>query len=301
MNGWASSTCATNGKVVVAFFGRGGLHGYSLDGKPLWSRDLGQFEGPWGTAASPIFYRDTVIQNCDSESKESSLLAVDYRTGETVWSTPRANMRGWSTPILIKTPKREELILNSHTGVRAYDPQTGRELWWCKGFNGRGEPVPAFGHGLVFCVNGLAGDIYAARPGGEGDVTDQDRVWHTPRRAGRDLPSPVVIGNYMLVISMGGVLSCYDCTTGKELWKERLNGKYSSSPLVVGRQAWFQSEEGGTTAVEPGDKMTIAATNTLDSTTDEIFRASLVPSQGQIFSRSTKFLYCIGDKSRASK
>ena len=71
MNGWASSTCATNGKVVVAFFGRGGLHGYSLDGKPLWSRDLGRFDGPWGTAASPIFYGDTVIQNCDSESQGS--------------------------------------------------------------------------------------------------------------------------------------------------------------------------------------------------------------------------------------
>lgn len=294
MNGWASSTCATNGKVVVAFFGRGGLHGYSLDGKPLWSRDLGRFDGPWGTAASPIFYRDTVIQNCDSESKEASLVAVDYRTGETVWSTPRANMRGWSTPILIKTPKREELVLNSHAGVRAYDPQTGRELWWCKGFNGRGEPVPAYGHGLVFCVNGLAGDIYAARPGGEGDVTDQDRVWHTPRRAGRDLPSPVVIDKYLLVISMAGILTCYDCASGKELWKERIGEKFSSTPLVAEGRAYFQNDVGETFVVEPGEKLNVVARGKLASESDELFRSALVPSQGQIFIRSTKHLYCIG-------
>ena len=294
MNGWASSTCATNGKVVVAFFGRGGLHGYSLDGKPLWSRDLGVFEGPWGTAASPIFYGDTVIQNCDSESKDAALLAVDYRTGETVWSTPRASIRGWSTPIVIRTPGREELILNSHAGVRSYDPSTGRELWWCQGFNGRGEPVPAYGHGLLYCVNGLAGDIYAVRPGGEGDVTARDRVWHTPRRAGRDLPSPVVIDNYLLVLSMAGILTCYDCPSGQELWKERIGEKFSSSPLVAEGRAYLQNDAGETTVVVPGEKLNVVAQSKLDSESDELFRAALVPSRGQLFIRSTKRLYCIG-------
>ncbi len=294
MNGWASSTCATNGKVVVAFFGRGGLHAYSLDGKPLWSRDLGRFNGPWGTAASPIFYGDTVIQNCDSESAEASLLAVDYRSGETVWSTPRANLRGWSTPIVIRTPQRDELILNSHAGVRSYDPKTGRELWWCQGFNGRGEPVPAYAQGLVHVVNGLPGDIYAVRPGGEGDVTASNRVWHTPRRAGRDLPSPVAIDNYLLVMSMAGILTCYDCTTGAELWKERVGEKFSSSPLVSEGRAYFQSDAGETVVVKPGDKLEIVAKSKLASESDELFRAALVPSQGQILIRSTKFLYCIG-------
>jgi outer membrane protein assembly factor BamB len=296
MNGHASATCATNGKVVVAFFGRGGLHGYSLDGKHLWSRDLGRFEGPWGTAASPIFYGDTVIQNCDSESKEASLLAVDYRTGETVWSTPRSVIRGWSTPIVIKTPKGEELVLNGHEGVRGYDPATGRELWFCKGFSGRGEPVPAYAHGLLYVVNGLAGDIYAVRPGGEGEVTATHRVWNTPRRAGRDLPSPVVIGNYLLVCSMPGILFSYDCATGKELWKERIGQKFATTPLVAEGRAYFHSEEGDTVVVEPGEKLNIVAKSKLASSSDELFRASLVPCQGQILIRSNKFLYCIGVK-----
>jgi outer membrane protein assembly factor BamB len=294
MNGWASATCATNGSVVVAFFGRGGLHGYSLSGEHLWSRDLGQFDGPWGTAASPVIYGDTVIQNCDSESKEASLLAVDARTGQTVWNTPRENMRGWSTPLLIHAASGDELLLNSHRGVRSYDPKTGQELWWCRGFNGRGEPVPAFAHGLAYVVNGLAGDIYSVRPGGQGDVTETHRAWHTPRKSGRDLPSPVVIDNYLMAISMAGVLSCYDCTSGKELWKERLGAKYSSSPLVVGKRVYFQNEEGETTVVEPGDKLNIVATNKLNSASDELFRSALVPSHSQVFDRSTKYLYAIG-------
>jgi len=296
MNGWASATCATNGKVVVAFFGHGGLHGYSLDGKHLWSRDLGEFAGPWGTAASPIFYGDTIIQNCDSESPESSLLSVRADTGETVWSTPRATMRGWSTPIVIQTPDREELILNSHAGVRAYDPKHGGELWHCEGFAGRGEPVPAYAHGRLYVVNGLAGDIYSVRPGGSGDVTATHRLWHTPRRAGRDLPSPVAIGNYLLVASMAGILTCYDCESGRELWKERIGEKFSSSPLVSNGRAYFQNDAGETIVVEPADKLNIVAKSKIESASDELFRSALVPSNGQILIRSTKHLYCVGRK-----
>jgi outer membrane protein assembly factor BamB len=296
MNGWASATCATNGKVVIAFFGRGGLHGYSLDGKHLWSRDLGQFDGPWGTAASPVFYGDTVIQNCDSESKESSIAAFDSRTGETIWNTPREAVRGWSTPLLIHTAGRDELVLNGEKGVRGYDPATGRELWFCKGFAGRGEPVPAFAHGNLYVVNGLAGDVYSVRPGGDGNVTETHRVWHTPRRGGRDLPSPVVIGNYMLAISMPGILFCYDCQTGQELWKERLAANYSSTPLVAEGHAYFQNDAGETVVVEAGDSIKTVAKSKLTSEGDELFRAAIVPCQGKLLIRSTKALYCVGGK-----
>ncbi len=178
--------------------------------------------------------------------------------------------------------------------MRSYDPKTGRELWWCQGFNGRGEPVPAYAHGLLYVVNGLSGDVYAVRPGGEGDVTAEHRVWHTPRKSGRDLPSPVVIDKYLLVMSMGGVLNCYDCETGKELWKERVSQKFSASPLVSEGRAYFQNDEGETFVVKPGEQIEVVAKSELKAGDDEIFRAALVPSRGQIFSRSTKNLYCIG-------
>ncbi len=301
MNGWASATCATNGKIVVAFFGRGGLHAYSLDGKPLWSRDLGRFDGPWGTAACPIFHGSLVIQNCDSESKEAALVAVDSQTGETVWSTPRPTIRGWSTPLVIRAQEREELILNGHHGVRGYDPATGKELWFCKGYNGRGEPVPAYGHGLLYVINGLPGELYAVRPGGAGDVSETHRAWHVARKSGRDLPSPVVIDNYLLSTSMAGIMFCNDCLSGKELWKERVGANYSSSPIVSEGRAYFQNDAGETVVIKPGEKLEIVATNSLSPAADEIFRAALVPSQGQIFSRSTKALYCIGTSAGSTK
>ena len=294
MNGHASATCATNGKIVVAFFGRGGLHAYSLDGERVWSRDLGEFKNPWGSAASPIFYKDLVIQNCDSESPDASLVAFDYRTGVTVWSTPRRVIRGWSTPIIIKTPEREELVLNGHYNLRGYDPVTGRDLWSCESFNGRGEPVPAFAHGLMYVINGLWGDIYCVRPGGEGDVTTTHRVWHTPRRAGRDLPSPVVIDKYLLACSMSGILFCYDTETGAELWKQRIGPKYCATPLVAEGRAYFHSEDGQTTVVQPGPSFNKVAQSKIECEDDELFRSSLVPCQGQIFIRSNKTLYCIG-------
>ena len=303
MNGWASATCVTDGDVLVAFFGRGGMHAYSLDGKPLWTRDLGPFDGPWGTAACPIIVGDHVIQNGDSES-EAFLIALDKRTGKTVWSTPRESLRGWSTPIVIDVSGQgkaahKELVLNGHNGVRGYDPATGKELWFCKGYNGRGEPIPAAAHGLLFVVNGLAGDVYAVRPGGSGDVSETHRVWHTPRKAGRDLPSPIVVDNFLLVLSMNGILTCYDTSGGKELWKERIGEHFSASPLAAGGLVYFQNESGETIVVRPGPQLDVVARNKLAAGSDELFRASPTPSEGQLFLRSDRFLYCVGERKPA--
>jgi outer membrane protein assembly factor BamB len=295
MNGWATPTCATDGERVFAFFGRGGLHAFSVEGKPLWSRDLGTFEGPWGTAASPVLVGDLVVQNCDAE-KEAYLLAVDRRTGKTVWKTPREvpDRGGWSTPVLVKVGEKQELVLNGAKAVTGYDPVTGERLWSCKSFNGRGEPTATPGRGLVYLVNGLKGDIYAVRPGGRGDVTGTHMAWHTPRRGGRDQPSPVVVGNYMVVADMGGITTCYEADSGKELWKERLVGKFSSSPIAAEGRVYFQNEAGVTYVLEPGPKMKLVSQNSLDAPAREEFRASLTPSAGQMFIRSDRTLYCIG-------
>jgi outer membrane protein assembly factor BamB len=300
MNGWATPTCATDGETVVAFFGKGGLHAYRVDGQALWSRGLGKFAGPWGTAASPLLVGDLVIQNCDAE-EEAFLIALDKRTGKQVWRTPRdvPDRGGWSTPVLVQAGSRAELVLNGAKAVTAYDPATGKRLWFCRSFNGRGEPTATPGHGLLFMVNGLRGDFYAVRPGGAGDVTKSHLAWHTPRRGGRDQPSPLVLGEYVLVTDMAGVATCYEAKSGKELWKERLNGTFSSSPIAAGGLAYFQSEEGTTYVLEPGPTMKLVARNTLGTSDGALFRASLAASAGQIFSRSDRALYCLGRKSGA--
>jgi outer membrane protein assembly factor BamB len=295
MNGWASASCVTDGQVVVAFFGRGGLHAYSLDGQHLWSRDLGAFESPWGTAACPIVVDGLVVQNCDSD-ENAFLAAFDKRTGKEVWRTKRRDHRGWSTPVVIHTAARRELVLNGHEGVQAYDPATGRELWFCKSFNGRGEPTVTPAGELLLVVNGLAGDFYAVRPGGAGDVTATHMAWHTPRKGGRDCPSPIVIGDFAIVCDMTGIATCYSVADGHIYWKERLAGKFSGSPIAAAGLVYLVNEAGHTMVIKPGPTLQIVAENDLPAGKDEIFRASPTPCDGQLFIRSTSALYCIGKR-----
>lgn len=299
MNGWASATCATDGERVYAFFGRGGgLFCYTRDGEKLWDLPLGDFPGPWGTAACPVLTESFVIQNCDAEG-DAKLIGVDKLTGKIVWSTPRENQRGWSTPLLIHANGKTLAVLNGHTGTRCYEAETGKELWFCPGFNGRGEPtVTPNDAGHLFVVNGLAGDVYAIRNGGSGNVGQSHRLWHTPRKSGRDLPSPAVVGSHLLVMAMKGILTCYSTADGAIEWEERVGGNFSASPVVADNKALFVSEDGEVVVVDPVATPHLARRNSVGPAANEIFRSSLAAHDGQWLLRSDKTLYCIGAKSK---
>ena len=298
MNSRATPTCATDGERVYAFFGPAGFHCFDLDGKLLWSKDLGGFPGGWGIAASPAIVDDMVIQNCDC-SGPSRLVAFDRKSGEIKWDTVRKEKPrgGWSTPILIDFDGKKELVLNGEFGVRGYDPSTGSELWFCQGFNGRGAPVPDFSGDTLFVINGKPGDLYAVKPGGSGEVTKTHMVWHQGRKAGRDLPSPAVVGKYMIAVDMGGIGACFDTETGNVLWNDRLGvpGQFAASPLVANGLVYFTNVFGGETVViKPGPKMDIVAKNGVGGKPDEIFRATIAPINGKVLIRSQSRLFCVG-------
>lgn len=299
MNSFATPTCVTDGERVIAFFGPAGIHCYDLDGKKIWSRDLGTFPGSWGTAASPIIVANKVIQNCDAQG-ESSLIAFNKYDGEIVWQTKREDKPrgGWSTPVLVDVGKRQELVLNGEFGVRGYDPESGKELWFCKAFNGRGSPIPDFDGSNLFVVNGKPGDLYAVKPGGSGDVTKSRMTWHAKRTRGRDLPSPAVVNGYVMVVGMPGEATCYDAKTGKIHWSEKLplekRGEFAAAPLVANGLVYFTSVYGGETVViKPGKKMNVVAQNSLGADRAELFRATLSPIDGRLYARSQSTLYCI--------
>ena len=297
MNGHATPTCATDGERVIAFFGRAGVHCFDLNGKTIWSQSVAEFPGPWGCAASPILAGDRVIQNCDAQG-ESSIVALDKKTGKIVWRTPRGDkpMGGWGTPIEIRTDMRSEVVVNSEQGLDAYDPATGKQLWNCRGFNGRGEPVPEYARGLLFVVNGKAGDIYAVRPGGSGDVSETHRAWHTPRPKVRDVSSPIVVGDYLFAIDMKGNAVTYDSRSGKVLWSEKIPGAFTASPVESGGLIYINTESGETLVIRPGPKFDLVARNSIGDRTGELFRASITPIGGRIYLRSNRALYCVGAK-----
>jgi outer membrane protein assembly factor BamB len=296
MNGWATSTCVTDGERVYASFGKGGLHCYTVEGKHVWSRELGKFfsRTKRGTASSPIVHGDLVIWNGDSES-DPFLFGLNKLTGETVWKADRPAKEGYSTPIIVDANGRQELILNGDPFVAGYDPLSGKQLWFCKSFAPRGEPSVTFADGLVYVVNGQPGDVYTVRPGGSGNVTSTHMVWHTPRKLGRDQPAPIVANGYMLVANMEGVLVCYEAKMGKELWRERMTtSKITAAPAAADGRVYWLDESGQTTVIEPGPTYKVLAQNSLGATSQEIFRATPTPYRGQFFIRSDTTLYCIG-------
>ena len=294
MNLFASATCATDGKRVVAFFGRGGIHCYDFEGMKLWARDLGVFQGPWGTGASPVLHENLVIQNCDAEDK-ASIVALDKKTGKTVWETPRKLYRGWSSPLLVKTERGTEVVLNGDQGVNAYDAKSGKELWFSAGHGGRGTPtVTRYEETLIVLGGRTRGYMFAVKPGGNGTIVGADQVWQTSRKGGRDLPSPIVSGKYLVIVSLRpAVATCYDAGTGKELNKLRLEGNFSASPIAANGLIYVPNESGDVFVLKPGEELELVAQNRIDTAGSGLFRASVTPNHGELLVRSHRFLYCV--------
>jgi outer membrane protein assembly factor BamB len=221
-------------------------------------------------------------------------VGLNKQTGKTVWETPRERLRGWSTPLRIETPQRTEIAVNGELGVTAYDPVTGKELWFCKGDRGRGTPTVTRHEDILIAVSGRPGDMFAMRPGGRGTVNDTHEVWRTTRKGGRDLPSPIVVGNYLIVVSLQpGLATCYDATTGKELDKLRLEGNFAASPISAQGLVYIPNEAGDVYVLEPGEKLKVVAKNQIACSDEEIFRASITPSHGDLLLRSNRVLYCV--------
>jgi outer membrane protein assembly factor BamB len=293
MNMFASATCAVDGERVIAFFGHAGLHCLDLDGNRIWERKLGPFVNPWGTASSPVIHGDLVVQNCESE-ETSFLLGVDKQSGETAWRTRRESVRGWSTPILVGVAGKQELIINSELGVNGYDPFTGKDLWFSRGERGRGTPTVVEQDGVVVAVSGRPGAMWATKPGGRGDVNSTHEVWRTTRKAGRDLGSPIIVGEYLFVVSYRpGVASVYDLKTGNELAKSRLAGNVSASPIAAGGHLYVPNESGVVFVIKADQSLEVVAKNQIAAEEDELFRASIAAADGRMYVRSDHALYCI--------
>jgi outer membrane protein assembly factor BamB len=224
------------------------------------------------------------------------LLAVDKRTGETVWKTTRYGSRGWSTPVFQELPNGErELVVNGPGGIFAYDPRTGKVRWQCDRETMFGEPAVAFHQDLIYAVSGRPGPLLAIRRGGEGNVTDSHLVWQAERRS-RDLSSPIVANDLLISVAMNGVAVCYNPQTGKELWKERLEGDFTASPIAADGKVYFLNRAGETVVLDPAEKLSIVARNPLPTEEGEDFLASPAVSRGQIFLRSDRALYAIGSE-----
>ena len=305
---YASASPATDGRIVVAWFGSQGIHAYDFDGALRWSVDLGRvdmgaYDIPayeWGPASSPIIWNNLVIVQCDTQA-DSFLLALNAETGETVWKTDRNELPSWGTPTIVTTAAGPELITNASNFVRGYDPRTGRELWSLGGSSKITAPTPIFANGLHIVASGRAPErpVFAVKAGARGDLTlpkdttsSSQIAWSRTGR-GSYMPTPLVYRGLVYMLAHNGVLDAYELETGKEIYRQRLplvGSGYSASPVAADGKLYLSNEDGEMLVIEAGATFKHIATNSIG----EMLMATPALSDGVMYVRGVSTLFAIG-------
>ena len=305
---YANSTPATDGRYVIAFFGSQGLYAFDIKGRLAWKKDLGILnagaydlpEYEWGTASSPIIYKDLVFVQCDTQ-KGSFLLAADIKTGKTVWKTDREELPSWGTPNILSSNGRVELVTNASNFIRGYDPATGKELWRLGGSSKITAPTPVFSGDLIVVASGRRPEapIFVIRAGALGDITlgagqssSKNIAWSKKAR-GSYMPTPLIYGDYLYVLSNQGVFDCYDLKTGADIYRERIphhGSGFSASPVAADGKIYLTSEDGDMFVIKAGPKFETLTTNSIG----EPLMATPAISEGKMFVRSQQHLFAIG-------
>ncbi len=296
LNSYASSTPITDGRYVyVTFLDRDKMFvaAYDFDGNKIWEERPGVFSSMHGYCSSPVLWNEKLILNGDHDGP-GYLVALDRNHGKTVWKTPRPNhTRSYCPPIIRTIDGRNQLILSGSKCVASYDPDTGKQHWISDGPTEQFVASLVYNGDLLFMTCGYPQRfMQGIRPDGSGNVTKTHIQWVT-RNDGdcAYVPSPIAFGDYFIVVSDKGVASCLRAKTGQLVWKEKLGGGHSASLVSANGLVYFLSDKGVTTVVRPGEKFDLVARNELGEDT----YASPAISQGKIYIRGLKHLFCIGN------
>jgi outer membrane protein assembly factor BamB len=307
----SSPSPVTDGRGVYVMTGTGILKGFTFDGRELWSRDIqkdyGQFGLNWGYASSPLLHEDALyvqVLHGMKTDEPSYILRIDKRTGKTVWRIERPTKAisespdAYTTPALLRYGKTVEIVITGGDVVTGHDPVSGKELWRSDGLNPDNNPYyrivasPVIADGIIYAPTRVR-PLLAFKPGGRGDVTKSHLLWTTPN--GPDVPTPVTDGKYFYIVNDRGIVWCLDAKTGQELYggQRIAHGTYSASPILVDGKIYATNEDGMTSVLKAGPKFELLAENDLA----DYCLSSPAVSDGQIFIRTTKHLYCIGKRS----
>lgn len=300
-NTFASATPVTDGQYVLALFDAEGVYCYDFDGKLVWKTSLGKFaKMGMGNGMSPVLFENLVILQCDQEDggPGSFIAALDKRTGKEIWRVPRTQRKTWATPLLVRTPQRTELITSGAESIVAYDPATGKELWRCEGVVSHAIPSAVTGHGMVFVSGGSTGQPKLAmgiRLGGSGDLTGSDYVVWKHNKGTAYVPSPILYGDYLYLVTDAGVITCLEAKTGAiryEGGRVPVPATFTASPVAFDGKILLTSEDGDTFVIKAGPACEVIRTNSLG----EPVYASIAIAAGKLFIRGDKHLYCINGK-----
>jgi outer membrane protein assembly factor BamB len=281
-NSYASPTPVIEpGRVYVTFGSPGTAAIDTATGKVIWERRDFVINHFRGAGSSPIIFENLLLMHFDGIDQQF-VVALDKGTGKTVWRTQRSIdfqdlgldgrpqgdgdfRKAFSTPHIVTVDGRPVMVSIGSKAVYGYDPRTGKELW--KVIERRSHTAssrPVSGHGLVFIATGFeASQLLAVRPNGSGDVTSTNVVWRVTRGVPQK-PSILLIGDLIFMVNDTGVVTCIDVKTGGSVWRSRLEGTYSASPIAAGGRIYAFNEDDKTTVFEAGREFKVLAENFLE-------------------------------------
>ena len=262
------------GRVYVCFGTSGSACLDTATAKVIWKNTELTLDHKEGAGSSPMIYGGLFILHCDGRDVQY-VVALDKNTGRIVWKTKRSApleprkpdfRKAYCTPQVITVAGREQLICVGAHRAYAYEPKTGKEIWFCDlpGFSN--VPRPLYGHGLLFVGTGfMKPELWAIRADGKGDVSQTHVAWKEPKMAALK-SSLALVGDALYMLHDGsGTLTCLNAKTGEQFWQEKLGGSFSASPIFVDGRLYFFNEKGQTTVIKPGRKFEPLATNQLDA------------------------------------
>lgn len=298
-NSYASGTPATDGECVYVAFRVGeeivvAAHDFTT-GKQLWLVRPGTHAGEWGFSNEPVLYKDKVILDGDGKG-DSFLVALSRKDGKELWRVNRTHKGiSYSAPLIREIAGRTQLIQCGDRCVTGFNPDTGEQLWTVDGPSEEFVATPVYSEkaGLVFISSSWPKTILLAiRPDGKGDVTQTHVAWRDAKGAPY-VPSMIVVGDHLLSVNNMGVAFCYEADTGNVLWQEKL-GRTHASPVLVGGLVYFINDDGQINVIKPGPQFERVAQFQLG----ENCYASPAISDGQVFLRGFKHLFCIGRQAK---
>jgi outer membrane protein assembly factor BamB len=290
----ASPSPVTDGERVYAWFATGQIAAVDMRGRLAWQKHLGAeylpFEINWGHGSSPVVYEDYLILLCYHE-RASYLLALDAKTGAVRWKRDAdRGVTSYSTPLVVETGGRAEIVVNSSAGVSGHDLATGERLWHIEETNRFPIPMPLFHDGLIYTSRGYRSSPFMAiRPGGKGNVAASHVPWRVSS-GGPYIFSLVYYDGLIYMIGDVGVLTVADAKTGERVHQERVGGVYTASPVAGDGKIYLVSEDGETIVVAAGRTPRVLARNRLDARQ----LASPAIAGGRLFIRADDTLFAIG-------
>ena len=296
LNSHASpSPVIEEGRVYVHFGTYGTACLDTRTGQVLWQRRDLNLDHQVGPGSSPLLFENLLIVHCDGTDVQYAI-ALDKRTGQTVWKTARtaelshlstAMHKASCTPVLVSVGGQDQLLSLGAHSLYGYEPRSGRELWKVRfvGYSNVARPVTD-GQIAIFSTGYDKAELIGLRLGGAGDVTDSHLLWTYGRNA-PSMPSPVLVDGLLYVISDSGIATCLEAATGQELWKQRIGGEFSASALYADGRIHFFDRQGKTTVIAPGRIYKPLAVNKLD----DGFMASAAVAGSALYLRTRTHLY----------